>query len=140
MHVAATGDGAPAALDVLIADYLDRPDPVLHDRHQNAEDIRTLVRFGITTPTPTPAYRRLLKQMWRVLATRVTIRDPRDWEAAVAHMDNLELVAGVKQSRSSGGSATRSRAKPAGVVAAPNSRSDSPDWPGSIPTSQPAWR
>jgi hypothetical protein len=140
MHVAATGVGAKGTLDVLVADFLGRPDPVLPDRHQAAEDIRALVRFGITTPTPTPAYRQLLKQMWRVLATRVTIRDPREWEAAVAHMDNLELAAGVKQSCPSGGRATRSRAKPAGMGSAANNRPDSAGWRGSTPTSQPARR
>jgi hypothetical protein len=116
MHVAATG--AMTALDVLAADFLRRLDPSIPDRHQVAEDIRSLVRFTCTPPTPTPAYRRLLNQMWCILTTRVMIHDPTEWQAMVGHMDLLELVAEVKQSRQpatidSGSRAARSLAEAA---------------------------
>ena len=117
MHIAASGDGAKAALNVLIADYLERPEPAIPDRHQVAEDIRSLVRFTCTPPTPTPAYRRLLNRMWWILATRVTIRDPKEWDAMVQHMDVLEMAAGETAQRqpgtgtASGVGAVRSRAE-----------------------------
>jgi hypothetical protein len=101
MHVAASGDGARAALDVLIGDHLNLPEPAIADRRQVADDIRTIVRFTCTPPTPTPAYRRLLNRMWQILATRVTVPDAKEWEVVVGHMEVLELAAGVRQSRRS---------------------------------------
>jgi hypothetical protein len=75
---------------------LDRPEPSIPDRHQLAEDIRTLVRFSCTPPKATRAYRVLLKQMWRILSTRITVPGDQDWQILLHHMDHLELLAGLK--------------------------------------------
>lgn len=93
-------NGGSFVLDVLVSDYLGRVEPVYPDRHQVAEDIRTLFHFTTTSMADKREYRRVMDRMWQILATRITIVDEAQFQQVFGQMELLDIAAGLRKAPS----------------------------------------
>ena len=87
--------GGRAVLDILIADYLGLPEPAYENRAEMAEDIRACVRLGTTPMTDKREFGRIVKRMWQMLAKRQATISDAEWQMAAAHLQHLEMAAGL---------------------------------------------
>ena len=87
--------GGRAVLDILVADYLNLLEPAYENRAEMAEDIRTFVRLGTTPLTDKQEFGRIIKRMWQMLAKRQATISDAEWQMAAAHLQHLEMAAGL---------------------------------------------
>jgi hypothetical protein len=84
--------GGEIVLDLLVADYLSLPNPAHPNRHELAEEIRTLVRLVCVPLENRRLFRRVLSDVKEIEAKRSDARDPVERETLAQHIATLELA------------------------------------------------